>query len=90
MVLGTLAHHAHSNYTDQDADRPIIIVNKTTPLTYIIYVIDLCILAAAFYYYFKCNFAEGVISSNTDKVLGFLGACCCHVLYIVYHVVVPC
>jgi hypothetical protein len=90
MVLATGLLYSHSNQTNQDINRDVAIGNSLMPLLYVGYIIDICLMVVAYYYYFKCNFAKGVVSSTSDKVLGFLGACCCHLLYVIYHVVVPC
>lgn len=50
--------------------------------------VDLALVILALYFYFKCNF--GKKSSVSDKVLGFLAACCCNVCYVAYHLAVPC
>ena len=90
MVLATALAHGHSNQTNQDVNRDVALGGYAVSLIYLAYVIDIFIMIVAFYYYFKCHFAQGAVSSKSDKVLGFFGACCCHLLYAVYHYAVPC
>jgi hypothetical protein len=90
MVFVTSAAHAHSKMTKQDVNRTVNIMDKFAPLIYIAYIVDFILIITAYYFYFKCNFGAGKISSTGDKILGFLGACCCNLLYVIYHVVVPC
>jgi hypothetical protein len=89
-MLVTALAHGHSNQTNQDVKRGVVLGGYVISLIYIAYILDLCIMVVAFYYYFKCHFAKGAKSSTSDKVGGFLGACCCHLLYAVYHYAVPC
>ena len=90
MVFVSSAIHAHSSQTGQDKNRPIDVGGSFVPLMYIGYFIDFAITIAAYYFYFKCHYSKGMVSSTSDKILGFLGACCCHLLYVIYHLVVPC
>ena len=90
MVLVTSAIHAHAKKNNVDVNRQVKLVNSIMPLIYIGYCVDFILIVTAFYYYFKCNWAKGVKASGSDKILGFLGACCCNLLYVIYHVVVPC
>ena len=90
MVLVTSAIHAHSKQNNTDVKQPVKVGDSIMPLIYIGYFLDFIILVAAFYYYFKCNWTKGANASGSDKFLGFLGACCCNLLYVIYHVVVPC
>ena len=90
MVLFSSAIHSHSAQTGKDKTRPIKIGGSLVPLVYIGYFMDIALTIAAYYFYFQCNYAKGVVSSTSDKILGFLGACCCNLLYVIYHVVNPC
>ena len=90
MVFVSSAIHAHSSHTGKDKMTPVNVWGSFVPLMYIGYFIDFAITIAAYYFYFQCNYATGVVSSTSDKILGFLGACCCHLLYVIYHIVVPC
>jgi hypothetical protein len=90
MVLATASLYSYSKQTNQDVNRDVALGNSLVPLIYVAYIVDIALMVLAYYYYFKCNFAKGVVSSGSDKVLGFLGACCCNLLYVIYHVVVPC
>jgi hypothetical protein len=87
VVLSSLYHH-HQNNNNNNAPLPVKILGVSAAI--IFRVVDVVLALFALYLYFKCNYAKGTKSSLSDKVLGFLGACCCHMCYIAYHLAVPC
>ena len=58
-------------------------------------IINIGITLLSIYFYIKCNWSKkGKFNMNvgsvSDKIVGFLAACCCSMFYVAYHLVVPC
>ena len=87
VVLSSLLHH-HQNQNNNNTPLPVKILGVSAVI--IFRIIDVILVLFALYLYFKCNYAKGAKSNLSDKVLGFLGSCCCSVCYIAYHLAVPC
>ena len=83
MVLISASHHVIKKYNKN---------KDSTPAKYLIYVriFDYILVVIALGLYFKCNFSKGVTRSLGKKVGDFFLACCCHLVYIIYNLVVPC
>jgi len=90
-TIGTAMYNKYSNkYSNKDDKFMRDLINKFWPLIYVAYILETIIWFWGLYLYFKCNWAKGVVSSNSDKILGFLGWTCCHPFYLMYHLVRPC
>jgi len=53
-------------------------------------IFDIALTIYAFYLYFKCNFGSGKKISISKKIIDFIFACCCNLLYVIYRTVVKC
>ena len=89
MVLASCVHEM----TKQSLSKEKKVEHETAQLfgvsiVLLVRLLDLVLVILAFYFYFKCNF--GKKTTVSDKVLGFLAACCCNICYIAYHLAVPC
>ena len=90
MVFLSIIHSLHSaNKINTTNNIEIQNINNITNMLTIFRIIDLVLVIIALYFYFKCNFGKNS-STIGKKILGFLGACCCHILYLAYHLAVPC
>tara|TARA_A100001015_G_C14740626_1_gene613523 strand:- start:118 stop:390 length:273 start_codon:yes stop_codon:yes gene_type:complete len=90
-MLATGIVNAHKKVFNEDNEHgKLILGGFTVSLVFIAVVIDVIIYIGSYYFFFKCNFGEGIRKSAGDKFLEFLAACCCHLFYFIYRIAVPC
>ena len=84
MVFASTVH----NFVEDENEKKSKNIVKTTNHSSIIYILELFIVFVAFYFYFLRNFSQDCTNvSIFQQIVEFFFACCCHVCYIAYSLV---
>ena len=85
MVFASTVHNIVEDKNEKKSETIV----KTTTHSSIIYILELFIIFVSFYFYFLRNFSpECTNVSIFQQIVEFFLACCCHVFYIAYSLVV--
>lgn len=93
MIIYTAVAALHNKYEkkkDKNKLNKMEDINKLTPGSIFLKILETIMWIIGGYFYYNCHYAKGVVSSNSDKMLGLWGWCCCLPCYILYHLVRPC